>query len=159
MSTKLVKLVIVSAASLMLANLSGVSAETYADHGQARPELLSERIKAGLDKLRDRLEIKPSQQAVWEAYENSVESLAEGKIRRPEEDADAAAIARYRADKAEAFARKFERIADATAKLESALDENQRKILDGLSRRMLEKSEKMRRRMGERERSPSTSGN
>lgn len=108
------------------------------------PEPMHQRIKARLEKLADRLEIRPSQQAAWEAYENSVESLGERRMKKPGMDADAAAIAKFRAERMEAFARKLEGVADSTAKLESVLDQNQRKILDRMTRRSMEKARRRR---------------
>jgi hypothetical protein len=113
--------------------------DMHYDQKQMNPERMHEHMKARLDKLAGRLEIKSSQQAVWEEYAKSVEMLAERNMKKPGDDADAAAISRYRADRATEFARKLTRIADATAKLQTALTEDQRKVLNQASRRFLHK--------------------
>ena len=106
-------------------------------HEQMSPEKMHEHMKSRLDKLAERLEIKSSQQAAWGEFAKSVETLAERSVKKPNEDADAATISRYRAEKATEFAKKLTRIADATAKLQTALTEDQRKILNQTSRRFL----------------------
>jgi len=91
---------------------------------------MQEHMKTRLDKLAQRLEIKASQQAVWEDFAKSVETLAVRNAKRPADDADAAIIARYRADRVTELGNKLSKVADATAKLQAALTEDQRKILD-----------------------------
>ena len=98
---------------------------------------MQERIKTRMDRLAQRLEIKPSQQGVWEDLARSIESLPDWNAKRPADDADAAAIARYRAERAAEMAGKMTKIADATAKLQSALSEDQRKILNQTAQLML----------------------
>jgi len=110
------------------------SGEHY-DQTQISTEGMHEHIKARLDKFAERLEIKASQQAVWEEYARSVESLADRSSKKPKDDADAATISRYRADRVTEFAKKLTVIADATAKLQKALTEDQRKILTQVVRR------------------------
>jgi len=109
------------------------------DQSQINTERMHEHMKAGLDKLAERLELKSSQQAAWEEFTKSVEPLAERSVKKPNDDADAAAIARYHAERATEFARKLTGIADATAKLQKVLTEDQRKILNQVSRRFLHK--------------------
>jgi hypothetical protein len=94
-------------------------------------------MKVRLDKLAERLEIKSSQQAAWEEFAKSVEVLADRNPKKPKDDADAATISRYRAEKATEFANKLTKIADATAKLQTALSEDQRKILNQTAHRFL----------------------
>jgi hypothetical protein len=101
---------------------------------QISTEKMHEHFKARLDKLANRLEIKSSQQAAWEEYAKSVESLAEHGAKRPAHDADAATISRIRADRATESAKKLTVIADATAKLQKALTEDQQKILNQVLR-------------------------
>lgn len=108
------------------------------DQQQISPERMHEHMKARLDKLAGRLEIKASQQAVWEEFAKSVEMLSERSVNKPNDDADAATISRYRADKASEFAKKLTKVADATAKLQTALTEDQRKILNQVSHRFLD---------------------
>jgi Skp family chaperone for outer membrane proteins len=104
---------------------------------QTSSEDMHKRMQAKLDKLAARLEITSSQQPVWEEFAKSVESRAGLDIKKPGEDADAATISRFRAERANEFSKKLARIADATAKLQTALDENQRKILNQVSHRFL----------------------
>ena len=89
--------------------------------------------------MAERLEINSSQQAAWEEFAKSVEAMAERDAKKPDADADAdaATISRYRADRANQLAAKLNRIADATAKLQAALNEDQRKILNRASHRFL----------------------
>jgi hypothetical protein len=111
-------------------------AESYG-HKQMSQEKIHERMKARLDKLAERLEIKSSQQAIWEEFAKSVEVLADRDAKKPNEDADAATISRYRAERAADFADKLGKIADTTAKLQAALSADQRKILDQTAHRFL----------------------
>ena len=121
-------------------------------HEQMNPEKMHQHMKAILDNLAERLEIKSSQQAAWGEFAKSVETLAERSEKKPNEDADAATISRYRAEKATEFAKKLTRIADATAKLQTVLTEDQRKILDQTSRHFLHKDHGMNRKGHEHER-------
>ena len=107
-------------------------------HEQLGPEKMHEHIKVRLDKLAERLEIKASQQAAWGEFAKSVEMLAERSVKKPNDDADAATISRYRAEMATEFAKKLTKIADATAKLQKALNEDQRKILNQAAHRFLQ---------------------
>jgi len=112
------------------------TAENY-DHKQMNQEKMHGHMKARLNKLAERLEIKASQQAAWEEFAKSVEVLADRNTKKPNDDADAATISRYRAERATEFAKIFTRIADATAKLQTALSEDQRKILNQTAHRLL----------------------
>jgi len=104
--------------------------EEHCEQKHMSSETAHEHIKARLDRFAARLEIKASQQAVWGDYSKSVESLAEQGTKRPDHDADAATISRYRADRAMEFAKKLTVIADATAKLQKVLTEDQRKTFN-----------------------------
>lgn len=144
MNIKLGTLAIISIwVTLMTAFYSVAMANpgAHCDQMQRSPEKMhehmKEHMKARLDKLAERLEIKSSQQGAWEEFAKSVEMLAERSVKRPDDDADAATIARYRADRAAEFAKKQAMIAAATAKLQTALSEAQRKILNQESRHFL----------------------
>ena len=63
--------------------------------------------------------------------------LAERHVKEPNDDADAATISRYKAERATEFAKNLSRIADATAKLQSTLNEDKRKTLNQVSHRFL----------------------
>jgi hypothetical protein len=110
--------------------------ESYG-HKQMYQERMHEHMKVRLDKLAERLEIKASQQAVWDEFAKSVEMLADRNVKKPNDDADAATISRYRAESAADFANKLGKIADATAKLQAALSADQRKILDQTAHQFL----------------------
>ena len=111
-------------------------AESYG-HKQTSDEKMREHIKARLDRLAERLEIKSSQQAIWDEFTKSVEMLADRNEKKPGYDADAATISRYRAARATDVAGKLTRIADATARLQAVLSTDQRKILDQTAHRFL----------------------
>ena len=93
-----------------------------------------ESINGRLDKAAQELEIKASQQAAWEVYAKAYKELAERPATKPDPDADAAAMARKRAEMVTELAKKLTKIADATAKLQTVLSEDQRKIFDRITR-------------------------
>jgi protein CpxP len=95
-----------------------------------------EHVKVRLAKMANRLEIKSSQQNEWQAYAKVIEEStnAPHMARVSDADADAATLTRKHADFAAAHARKLAAIADATAKLQSALTPEQRKTLDQMVR-------------------------
>ncbi|MGB9093610.1 MAG: hypothetical protein WCB93_05815 [Gallionella sp.] len=123
--------------------------EQQVDRGRINPEQFHERmqehLQARLDRLAQRLEIKASQQAVWEDFAKSIESLPDWNAKKPGDDADAATIARYRANRASEMAGKLTRIADATARLQAALSEDQRKILNQTAQLMLHREHRFGR--------------
>jgi uncharacterized phage infection (PIP) family protein YhgE len=140
MNPKLGILATLVTGTILLASFHSIAIanpDEHYSHNQANQENLHESIKGRLDKLADRLEIKSSQQAVWEEFAKSVEMLADRNVKKPGNDADATAITRYRAERASELANKLSKIADATAKLQSALSDSQRKILDQNARRFL----------------------
>lgn len=100
---------------------------------------MRERMQAGmkqrLDRMAARLEIKASQQDAWTAYRKARESIFATPVQFPAPDADAATLTRFRAEMAKRRADHMAVMADATAKLQDALDPNQRKVLDEMSRR------------------------
>lgn len=120
-------------------SIAMASPSEYCDQKQITPERMHEYMKARLDKLAERLEIKSSQQAAWEEFAKSVEPLVERSVKKPNDDADAATISRYGAERATEFAKKLTGIADATAQLQKVLTEDQRKILNQTSHRFLHK--------------------
>lgn len=144
MNPKLGILATVVTGSILAATFHSIAMASPAEHydrqqmiQEKMQEHMQEHMKARLDKLAERLEIKSSQQAVWEEFSKSVETLADRNGKKPGDDADAATISRYRADRAAEFASKLSRIADATAKLQAALSADQRKILDQTAHRFL----------------------
>lgn len=133
MNPKLGILATLVSGAILIATVHSIGVATAAenyDHTQMNQEKMHEHMKVRLDKLAARLEIKASQQAVWGEFAKSVEMLADRNTKKPNDDADAATISRYRAERATEFANKLTKIADATAKLQTALSEDQRKILN-----------------------------
>jgi hypothetical protein len=126
--------VTVAIGAIVMASINSVSMADpgmQSDSGkQVTSDSMSEHIKLRLEKLSQRLEIRSSQQAAWEKFARSVEMLAEHNIPQPGNDADAAAIAHYRADRTAAFAKKLSVIADTTDNLQKVLTEDQRKIFN-----------------------------
>ncbi|MEJ1958587.1 MAG: Spy/CpxP family protein refolding chaperone [Nitrosomonadales bacterium] len=123
-----------------LYSVAMASPDDHDGQSQTNPEKMHDRLKAGLDRLAGRLEIKSSQQAAWEEFAKSVEPLADRSFKKPADDADAATIARNQADRATEFAKKLARVADATAKLQAVLTDDQRKILNQVSRHFLHRN-------------------
>ncbi len=113
------------------------SSDGHCGHEQMSPEKMHEFMKSRLDKLSGRLEIKSSQLAIWEEFSKSVELLSERHVKEPSHDADAATVSRYRAERAAEMAKNLATIADATAKLQSVLTDDQKKIFNQASHRFL----------------------
>lgn len=117
-----------------------IAADVRTPQAATDPAEMAQRHKAmvqrRLDAAAARLEIKASQQSAWQGYAAAVKDLAEteGMPPRPDTDADAATIARQRAERATTFARKLGAIADATAKLQGALTAEQKSVLTELTR-------------------------
>lgn len=130
-------MVIVATLMVFIHSVAMASPGGHCDQEQMTPEKMHERIKVRLDKLANRLEIKSSQQATWDEFGKSVQMLAERHVKEPNDDADAATISRYKAERATEFARNLSKIADATAKLQSTLNDEQRKTLNQVSHRFL----------------------
>lgn len=140
MTIKQSLLAIIAIGAILTTTFNSVAMASSGGHGdyhQMSQEKMHEHMKARLDKLAERLKIRSSQQAAWEEFYRSVEMLAERSVNKPIKDADAATILRYRAERATEFAKKLTKIADATANLQTALTEEQRKILDRVSRHFL----------------------
>ncbi|MBK6632477.1 MAG: Spy/CpxP family protein refolding chaperone [Betaproteobacteria bacterium] len=97
-------------------------------------ERMQSRMQARLDKMAERLEIKASQQDAWQAYAKVHKEMFDARPTPPAKDADAATLARHRADMAAKMAQKLTVLADATAKLQSALTPEQAKTLADMTR-------------------------
>lgn len=110
-----------------------MSQMTEADRAQMR-ERIQARMNQRLDRLAARLEIKASQQDAWEAYKNARASIFQTRPERPARNADAATLAKFRADMAQRRAQYLATMADATAKLQEVLEPQQRKVLDEIAR-------------------------
>ena len=103
---------------------------------QITPEQGGAWIKDQLDREATWLEIKASQQAVWEAYVAANIELLNGyaTFKPVAPNTDAAGIVRQHADHAAVFAQNIAKVADATEKLQAVLTEDQRKVLDRIVR-------------------------
>ncbi len=99
-------------------------------HNMSRSEKMHDYLQTRLNRLAERLEIKSSQQAAWDEYSSAVSAMTEQNVAQPADAADAAAIARYRADRAAELSGKMSKIADATSNLQSVLTEEQRKTFN-----------------------------
>jgi hypothetical protein len=98
-------------------------------------EHMQERMQEHLDHLAARLEIRASQQEAWNAFAGAVKGLAPAQPpQKPAHDLDAAARARLAADRAAEMARKLSTLADATGRLQQALDAPQKQVLNEVSR-------------------------
>jgi hypothetical protein len=137
----------VATAALSVALLVGSAAVVWAvpavqETKQSSPQDWAkehhERFKHFADKMAERLEIKASQQAAWQAFITSLEATMEPPSKRVEQKTDAASIARMRADMAAVHAQKLAQIADATAKLQEVLSPDQRTTLDQMAARFAE---------------------
>lgn len=134
-------IVAVSVNSVAMAD-SGTQGDTPR---QTKATAMNDRIQHRLEQLSQRLEIKASQQSAWEEYARSVSMLEDRNWKRPDKDADAAAIAHFRADRATVLAKELTVIAEATDKLQKVLTEDQRKIFNEVSRLSMHKArERMR---------------
>jgi len=115
-------------------------------HGmhEAMGERWAQHVQAHLDKLAERMEIKASQEAVWQkfsaAFRNTMSlhaTMGHGAGAYGGHEpagADAAAMARQQADRAWDHAQKLTQLADATAALQQALTPEQRLVFDEAAR-------------------------
>ena len=113
----------------------GGRTDEAAMHRQHRMEHMQMMMKKRTEKMASRLEIKASQQGPWTDYVRAREAMMANLPARPGRDADAATIARARADFAADMARKLAVVSDATAKLQAVLAPEQRKVFDEMARR------------------------
>ena len=100
----------------------------------------SRHVQWHLDNLADRLEIEASQEPAWQKFEAALRSVMTFHWKMmtsplPGSDANAATIARLRADRAAEQARNLDRLAKATAALRQVLTANQREVLDEVASR------------------------
>ena len=143
---RIIPLRILAAAAVSAALMTGFTLPAHAESAQQMKQDWArhhqEHIKLRLAKMAERLEIKSSQQNEWQAYAKVIEEStnvphmahASDADAGADADADAATLTRKHADFAAAHARKLAAIADATAKLESALTPEQRQTLDQMVR-------------------------
>lgn len=129
------------ATAFLAAGLAFAAAPASAMPGPGGREMTPEmqqrmqsRMQAHLDQMAMRLEIKASQQEAWQAYVKTHKEMFDGAMKPAPKDADAATIARHRADMAAQMAAKLATLADATAKLQGALTPDQAKLLAEMTR-------------------------
>ncbi|HEX9810992.1 MAG TPA: Spy/CpxP family protein refolding chaperone, partial [Burkholderiales bacterium] len=104
------------------------------DDPAARQAHMQQHLQERLDRMAVRLQITPAQQDAWAAYAGTVQRLAGTKLARPAPEADAASVARFRAELAAERAQRLAQLADATAALQQALDPEQQQALGKLVR-------------------------
>jgi len=139
-------MMITRGAAALAGVLISVSAPAWSHWGRSGPPMTEQeqvaarehardRMQARLDRTAQRLAVTPAQQPAWDDYANTVKGLFGVGWNRPAADADAATLARWRAERAAEHAQKLSQLADATARLQQALTPEQRKTLDELARR------------------------
>ncbi len=104
-------------------------------HQKHSMERMQMKMKARIAKMASRLEIKASQQGPWGDYVKARESMWANPPVWPASNADAATIARSRADFSADRARKLAVVSDATAKLQAVLAPEQGKVFDEMAQR------------------------
>lgn len=130
----LVAAAVIAGAPAAWSQPNDTTAPAAQDHFAARQAHIQQHLQKRLGRMAERLQITPAQQEAWTAYVNTVQSMVGTKLTRPTTEADAASIARFRAELAAEHAQKLARLADATATLQEALDPEQRKTLDQMAR-------------------------
>lgn len=131
--------VIAAAVALALAAAAlpaamAANADDAAARQQQHMQMFQAHMKARLDRMAGRLEIKASQQAAWGEFAKASEAMMGRPPQRPAPDADAASMVRARAEFAATMAQKLAALSDATAKLQSVLDPDQQKTLNQIVR-------------------------
>ena len=116
---------VLAAASVAFALAAGAATGAFAAppatgdqaamHQQHRMEHMQKKMKDRTAKMAARLEIKASQQGAWGEYVSAREAMWANPPVRPARDADAATVARSRAEFAADMARKLAVVSDATA--------------------------------------------
>lgn len=109
---------------------------SWAHTRQVAPEERAQWMKMHLDREAAMLEIKASQESAWDAYAAATQDLVSaGGAQTPlPTNLDATALMRLHAEHAAAYAQRLSVLADATAKLQAVLNDDQRKVLDRLVR-------------------------
>lgn len=132
---------VVAAAALLAVSAFPLAAAAHGHYACDQHHRLDSKQRAKfarryLDRQATMLEIKASQQPAWDAYAAAKFELLTGfdNAKPLPLDADAATVARRRADRAKATAQSLDKLADATTKLEATLTDNQRKVLDRMTR-------------------------
>ncbi|HUD26482.1 MAG TPA: Spy/CpxP family protein refolding chaperone [Burkholderiaceae bacterium] len=123
-------------AALPLASMAQQARDPADPPHQARMhEYMQQSMQKHLDHLASRLEIRASQQEAWNAFATAVRGMVPDKPHeRPAQSADAASRARLAAERAGERAKHLTQLADATAKLQQALDPPQKEVLNEVAR-------------------------
>ena len=121
-----------------------MSAERKAEMEKRHQEM----FKHMSERIADRLEIKPSQQAAFQAYTTALQTALTPPAKHPEFKSDAAGIARMNADMAAEHAKRLAAIADATAKFQEVLTPDQRKTFDQMAAAFMHRHHGMHRGFG-----------
>ena len=104
-------------------------------HSARVHEYMQQSMQKHLDHLAARLEIRASQQEAWSAFAVAVRAMVPATPpEAPPKDLDAAARARRAADRAADRAKRLTQLADATSKLQQALDPPQKQVLNEVAR-------------------------
>jgi hypothetical protein len=124
-----------------LAAVAGHAAEppaAAADPHEAMAQHFAKHVQGHLDALAERLEIKASQQEPWQgfatAFRDVMTAHATDMGAPVAADSDAASMIRAHATRAAEHAQKLARLADATAKLQQALNPDQRQVFNEVAR-------------------------
>lgn len=110
-------------------------ASAPSDHEAARAQHINARIDARLNRMAERLQLEPSQQAAWATYAQTVKRLFAAPHPKPPAEADAATLLRFRAERAAAHAQRMTQLAEATETLQYALTDEQRETLNQMMRK------------------------
>lgn len=102
----------------------------------ARQAKMKARLQERLARMAERLQISATQQDAWAAYTQTVESMIPSERSRPPADADAAALVRFRSERAAEYAQKLAQLAEATAALQQVLTPEQQQTLNEMTRRI-----------------------
>jgi len=118
---------LITAIALVPSRAAQTAPTTVAPAQDEMAQRFAKHLQAHLDQLAERLEIKASQEATWQGFSAAFrEAMSAGLADRvrattASADADAAALARRQAERAEEHAQRLARLADATAKLQQSL--------------------------------------
>jgi len=125
------------AAGLAFAAAAPLASAQTAPQPQAQANMQS-RQQARLDWMAQRLQITAAQQDAWQAYVQAHKEMFDSRLgfTPPPNNADAATLTRDRAERVAQMAQKLTALADATAKLQSALTPEQSKTLADMTRSM-----------------------
>ena len=134
-TTLIVALLAATAAAIAVPapDANSANAAKAVEHQADRDQRRQEFFKHMSERMADRLEIKASQQAAFQAFTTSLQNAMTPPAQHTEYKSDAASIARAHADRAAEHARRLATIADATAQFQEVLTPDQRKTFDQMA--------------------------